>query len=98
MVNSRKKGDNFERRVKKHLQDRGFFVVRQSASSFPDLIAISEKGVNFIECKVNKYISKDERAQLIDLQRFGDISICFNEKGKIKFCDLQYKQKTIYIS
>jgi Holliday junction resolvase len=97
MVNSRKKGDNFERMVKKYLLDFGFLCYRNSASAFPDLIAIDKKGVYFIECKMNKYISKDERLKFESLKGFGECFICFNEKGKIRFCDIDYKPKSLNI-
>jgi Holliday junction resolvase len=97
-MNTRKKGDNFERKVKKYFQSLNFFVVRQSASAFPDLIVINSKVVYFIECKMNKYISKEEKQELIRLSNLGNCLICYNEKGKIRFCDIYYKPKNINIS
>ena len=97
-MRARLKGDNFERRVKKHLQSSDNYVIRQSASAFPDLVVISKKGVLFIECKVAKYISKDEKEALIKLKELGDVCIAYNKKGKICFCDINYKPKDINIS
>lgn len=93
----RRKGDNFERRVKKHLQDLGFFCVRQPRSAFPDLIALKYYMdyivVYFIECKMNKYTSKEEKLELMRLSaKFGTIPlIAYRDKQDwIRFCDLDY--------
>jgi len=68
-MNTRAKGSYFERTVRKYLEKRGYFVVRQAASSFPDLIAITPSGaVWMIECKVNKYLSKVEKEELMRLK------------------------------
>jgi len=96
----RKKGDAFERRVKKHLQDKGLFVVRQSASAFPDLIAVNYPDVLrvtivwAVECKMAKRINKEEKAKLLALdQEYGMIPVIAYKgpKGKILFCDVDYK-------
>ena len=93
----RRKGDNFERRVKKYLQCLGFFCVRQPRSAFPDLVAIKQMlghPINYcIECKMNKYISNDERSRLEHLGNiyFNKALIAYKgEEGKICFCDLNY--------
>jgi len=66
MVNTKEKGNRFEREVKKSLEKQGFFVSKQSASRFPDLIAIApSQTVYFIECKCNKYISATEKEKLL---------------------------------
>jgi Holliday junction resolvase len=95
MINRRRKGDDFERKVKKHLQTKGYFTVRQSSSSFPDLIALSKNNIIFIECKTNKYINKQEKEQLKELNKIGDIAIAYNNKGKIQFTNINYKPKNI---
>ena len=101
---SRQKGDRFERRVKKYLEDNNCFVIRQSASVFPDLIAFPydhsdiNGSVLLIECKCNKYISKEERIKFdgfLALREKVIRIISFNEKGKIKFCDLNYNLYTL---
>lgn len=79
----RRKGYGFEIRTKHYLEKKGFYVVRQPRSRFPDLIAL-KKGelathienfnfvytsvIYFIECKTNKYITSKERADLHFLQ------------------------------
>jgi len=96
----RRKGDNFERRVKKHLQELGFFCVRQPRSAFPDLIAIRDymdfTEVYFIECKMNKYISKEERTELNRLsKKFMIIPlIAYSDEREIRFCNLGYGKFT----
>ena len=42
----RRKGDAFERQVKKALQEEGYHVIRQAGSKFPDLIAVRKINEN----------------------------------------------------
>ena len=93
-MKSKLKGIRFEREVKRYLEDKGFFVVRQSASLFPDIIAIDKINVYFIECKVNKYVSKAEKKKLRDLLELGIPLIAFPKDSlkDIKFCDLKYRE------
>jgi len=52
---SYRKGYSFERRVKRTLERKGYFVVRSAGSKFPDLIALDKNGKAYIiECKVNR--------------------------------------------
>lgn len=94
----RQKGDNFERRVKKHLESLGYWCRRAGRSAFPDLVALKyHKGyiaVYFIEVKMNKYISKEERAELIRLREtFGIVPLIAYKKDRvIRFCDIKYKE------
>ncbi|NCD07350.1 MAG: hypothetical protein EOL97_14655 [Spirochaetia bacterium] len=105
MTLARKKGDEFERRVKKLLESKGCFVIRQSASVFPDLIVMSKKDsevfddIILIECKCNKYIRKKERLKFeeFDLLKLNIKKvIAYKVKGKIFFCDLKYNIINIY--
>lgn len=97
----RRKGDAFERYVKSKLIKQGFFCARQPRSAFPDLIAVKKGDLGvaeifFIECKVNKYISKEERAALKELsEKHGaNAVVCFRKDRKIYFCDPEYKNQT----
>lgn len=55
-------GITFERRVIKHLEKHGYFVIRSGKSKFPDGIGVHKNGcVVLFECKVNKYLSKEEK-------------------------------------
>jgi len=94
---SRAKGYRFEQKVKHFLITEGFFCVRQGKSAFPDLVAINKKQVYLIECKVNKYISKEERKKLIEYEKKYSIIplIAYNDNGKVEFCDLNYKKKNL---
>lgn len=93
---SRAKGYRFEQKVKHLLTNQGFFCVRQGRSVFPDLVAINKK-TYLIECKVNKYISKQEREVLLDYEKKYNIIplIAYNNNGKVEFCSLEYKKKSI---
>jgi len=92
----RAKGARFERLVKHRLEAEGWFVVRQAASAFPDLIAIKKNEACFIECKTNKYISSKEKSALKKLSYFGLPYIAYpiKEKGKsvVIISDLSYKE------
>lgn len=72
MVNrSYRIGYNFERRVRKMFEDNGFLVIRSGKSRFPDGIAVTKvyshpqnfPKVVIFECKVNKYLSKEEKLE-----------------------------------
>ncbi len=93
-MNNKGKGIRFERQVRKYLEDKGFFVVRQASSKFPDIIAIDKINVYFIECKVNKYISKEEREKFKQLYDLGIPLIAYPSETlkNIHFCNLNYKE------
>ncbi|MHA1408865.1 MAG: hypothetical protein ACTSQY_00855 [Candidatus Odinarchaeia archaeon] len=78
------KGRRFEGRVKKFLEEKGWFVVRQYKSRFPDLIAVRQFKDStdmslhtvaiVVECKWNKHLSKEEQEKLLELEyEFGFI-------------------------
>lgn len=67
MVTPYTKGRTFEYRVRDYLRKRGFFVVRQTKSTFPDLIAMRKGKVLLIECKVNGQLSREERAIILSI-------------------------------
>ena len=100
MINTKAKGSRFERRVKKILEEKGYFVIKQSASIFPDLIAIAPfRVVYLIECKVAKYISKEEKNRFDELKKYGVCRVaypkkCLHDKRKteIILCDLDYNE------
>ena len=99
----RRKGDSFERRVKRVLNANGFFAIRQPRSAFPDVVAARKKGnipeLFFIECKTCKYISSQEREDLINLAiGFAGTSLIAykGQDKKIYFCDLNYKDIVLY--
>lgn len=62
------RGSNFERRVKRHYEDRGFFVIRAAGSHGPvDLIAISKLQTMLIQCKLDGAASLADRERLANL-------------------------------
>jgi len=70
LKNPKRKGIEFERRVRRYLQEYlGAFVVRQPCSAFPDIIAIFPDAIYFVECKVNGYIKASELKRLSDLAK-----------------------------
>jgi len=60
-----RKGRIFEYRVKNYLEGRGYFVVRQARSAFPDLIALKRGLTLLVECRVDGEISKEEKERLL---------------------------------
>jgi len=69
-MNTKAKGNKWERIVRDNLRHRGFLVANQKASAFPDLVCISSNGAGLIvECKSNGVISPGERQLLIDIAR-----------------------------
>jgi len=67
------RGAAFERRVRKELEEDGWFVVRSAGSKgVVDLVALREKGnvlrVRLVSCKLNGYVPPAEREQLRKLK------------------------------
>ena len=84
-----RKGYRFEQRVKKYLEDKGYFVIRSGKSAFPDLVAIPETCSDFkfpliVECKLNhRYLSKKERKKLKDLENtYNCIAVVASREGR----------------
>jgi len=70
-----RKGYSFERRVKRTLERKGYFVVRSAGSKFPDLIALDKSGKAYvIECKVNR--RSFTRQELNDLKALAEKYKC----------------------
>ena len=86
------KGAEFERRVKKHLESKGFFVIRAAASKPIDLVCIRKGEVIVIECKrdVNKVGDKVFRklSQLSSELKVRTL-LAVGVEGKIVFLDPQ---------
>lgn len=61
-------GSNFERKIKREFENRGYFVVRSAGSKSPiDLVAIKEGIPILVQCKI-KEITKKEIDELRKLQ------------------------------
>ena len=92
-MSNKAKGTRFERRAKKKLEDLGYYVVRNRQSSFkcrgenqfPDLVALRTIGQTpmLIECKVAKYISKEERRKFEHLQNFALCYVAYPVKNTL---------------
>ena len=69
MNNNYRRGYNFELRVKRSLEKRGYFVVRSSGSHGPaDLLAVSKDGkVIAVQCKLDGYLPPKEFRKLLVL-------------------------------
>jgi Holliday junction resolvase len=64
------RGANFERRVAKYFEKRGWFVIRSAGSHSPiDLVALKAGEVKLIQCKIDGVLSSAERQQLHELAR-----------------------------
>ena len=82
------RGYNFELRVKRSLEKRGYFVVRSSGSHGPaDLLAVSKDGkVLAVQCKLDGYLPAKEFRKLFALATRYPVTPYLaskNEKGKI---------------
>jgi len=90
------RGRNFEYRVKKDLKKNGFLVFRQAKSAFPDLIAVRKcTGKKIcVECKVNGYITKEEKDNLLKIWVEYDIHpfTARRVKRKIVYHDLVFSE------
>lgn len=83
MVNkSYAKGYRFEKRVQKHIQAGGWLVFRQGKSAFPDLICIKDGVLVFVECKMNKYLSKNEKAEATKLSKHAPFFVAYRDKKR----------------
>ncbi len=75
----KQRGSNFERRIKKWLEDRGWTVFRSAGSqSAADLIALRPGIIVLaVQCKASHKpaLKKDEIAGLLDLQDLGAITL-----------------------
>jgi Holliday junction resolvase len=75
------KGYNFQQRVKKYMAKLGWNVIVRPRSAFPDLHCWKKDplyGTELymiieIECKTNKYLSKEEKEKVNALKKQGTI-------------------------
>ena len=86
-MSNKSKGIAFERKTRHYLESLGFWCIRQAASAFPDLIAISPlRTVYVIECKLKpEYLTRAEKNEMVSLaERLGGIPmLAYNLKGKV---------------
>jgi len=91
-------GYRFEYRCKKELESQGYIVIRSGKSRFPDFVALRNVSIVlpkifFGECKVNKYISKEEKnkADMIKLQTGLPFYVFYKENHKIRWYEYETK-------
>lgn len=86
-----KRGRNFEYRVKKDMEKRGYLVLRSPASKSPvDLYCIKRNELVFIQCKLHGQIGVSEWNAFFNLsQSVGALPILAeNESGKILYSEV----------
>lgn len=92
-------GRNFEYRVKKRFEKKGFYVFRSAGSkSKIDLIAISWNRVLLIQCKHNSspFPKDDEIKELLTKLAFPFI-LAYNEKRKLILNEYKKHNDKLYI-
>ena len=63
-----RQGANFERTVKKKLEKENWYVLRSAGShSIVDLVCFRGGVVRLVQCKIDGYLSPNEREQLLEL-------------------------------
>ena len=61
-------GANFERTIKKKLEKENWFVLRSAGShSVVDLVCFRGGEVRLVQCKIDGYLSPNEREQILAL-------------------------------
>jgi Holliday junction resolvase len=94
MPNSRRIGYGFECRVRKHFQKLGYMVIRQGRSRFPDLVMIKPGETFFCECKVNKYLSMEEKAEAKKIIEFGiPFRVAYRKNRKLLFYEIKKEER-----
>ena len=92
MSSNYSRGANFERRVKKHLEGRGFFVLRTAGSHSPvDLLAMRQGEIHLIQCALTRGSKTQKGLQsLIDLavENACQATLIWNRDGHIVEEDL----------
>lgn len=87
-------GYSFQRRVKKYLEKLNWNCIIHPRSAFPDIVAWKRKGFTnsysliMIECKVNKYLTKEEKEKAFDLLsngKCGKFYVAYRTRKKLKF-------------
>ena len=82
------RGANFEREVKKYLEEMGYYVMRSAGSKgLADLIALKKGKTLLIQCKISGDISPKEFNAFTDLGRKLGVSTTLAKKvkGKVVF-------------
>jgi Holliday junction resolvase len=76
-------GRHFEWRVRDYLKQKGYFVLRSPQSRGPvDLVAIRKGEILFIQCRINGYLEKAEKYELVELAKSVGAKACLAWRGK----------------
>ena len=63
-----RQGANFERRAKAKLEKENWYVLRSAGShSIVDLVCFRGGEVSLVQCKIDGYLSPNERKQILEL-------------------------------
>ncbi len=84
----KKKGLDFERRVKRVLEDQGYFVIRSAGSKgVADLVALSRHEKLLISCREKEKFTRAERNMLIRkaLEIDGKAVLAYKQGREVKF-------------
>lgn len=82
------RGRRFEYRVQRWLRKKGWFVVRQPRSAFPDMIALERGRLLIIECRMGGSMSRKERREIVTLARNklgGEALLAYREGPNLSF-------------
>ena len=96
MNNRYRKGYQFEHRVKRYLERKGYKVFRVAGSKPVDLIAISRNNVFLVECKTHKEKIKKATEKIINISKdtCAIPIIAYKKNGtKIFFLDIRRNQE-----
>lgn len=85
-----RRGRSFEYRVRDLLRGQGYFLVRQARSGFPDLVALRRGEILLVECRVDGYVSPDERDRFLRIaeQTGGRAVVARRVGGRIELVGL----------
>lgn len=86
---SYQKGYRFEKRTQKHLESQGWIITRSAKSRFPDLVCIKHGKAIYVECKYNKYLSKDEKEKATRLIEHAPLFVYWNNKHKLDWYEFK---------
>ncbi len=88
------RGANFERRVQKHFEKAGYFVMRSAGSHSPvDLVTFKGGEVSLIQCKTDGAISVGERQQLQELRKAFGCRVFLISRQGTKMISEEVKEK-----
>lgn len=82
MATNYDRGAEFERRVKKHLEARGYAVMRSAGSHTPaDLMALMVGEIVAVQCKRNGRLDPDEWNEFISWTKIADATPVVAQTG-----------------